>query len=143
MAKQIGPLFVCGTYHNTCFYRSEGHYYVRSKSSLSRRRVKRDPVFAATRLHARWMGEASVIASEIYRRLHAGRKNRSVYQQLTGKAFRLLKQGNNKDEVRELLGREATLFIEKFQPPAANLAAKGLNAKAPIALTSILSRIEL
>lgn len=67
MAKQIGLLTVTGTVDAVCFYRLEGLYYARGKSSLTGERVKRDPVFAGTMRHAKRMANASKIASAIYR----------------------------------------------------------------------------
>ena len=59
MAKQIGPHFITGTYHNLCFYEMQGRYFVRMKSSLSRKRVKTDPKFAVTMAYAGLLGKAS------------------------------------------------------------------------------------
>lgn len=115
MAKQIGPFFVCGSYGNACFYQCNGQYYMRSKSSLSGKRVKRDTKFAITMQYAKWMGEASKIASGVYRKLYAGNKSRKIYQLLTGKALKLLKEGKNKNEIVELLYKEAEDLIFKAQ----------------------------
>lgn len=41
MAKQIGPVFITGTIGDICFYKMDGQYYARMKSSLSSKRVKR------------------------------------------------------------------------------------------------------
>lgn len=67
MATQIGLLQIIGTVHGICFYKMDGTYYARTKSSLSGERVKTDPVFAETMRHAKQMGNASKIASAIYR----------------------------------------------------------------------------
>ena len=67
MAKQIGLLQIMGTVHGICFYKMDGKYYARTKSSLSGERVKSDPVFAETMRYAERMEIASKIASAIYR----------------------------------------------------------------------------
>lgn len=69
MAKQIGLLQIIGTVDGICFYKMDGIYYARTKSSLSGERVKTDPAFAETMRHANQMGNASKIASAIYRQI--------------------------------------------------------------------------
>lgn len=67
MAQQMGLLQIRGTVHGICFYKMNGTYYARKKSKLTGERVKSDPVFAETMRHAKRMGNASKIASAIYR----------------------------------------------------------------------------
>ncbi|MEJ8844729.1 hypothetical protein WG954_20210 [Lacibacter sp. H375] len=69
MAKQIGVFRITGTIDRICFYCMDGVYYAREKSSLSAERVKHDPAFAETMRHANQMGNASKIASAIYRQI--------------------------------------------------------------------------
>lgn len=69
MAKQIGQLRITGTINRICFYCMGGEYYAREKSSLSADRVKHDPGFAETMRNAKQMGNASKIASAIYRQI--------------------------------------------------------------------------
>jgi hypothetical protein len=93
MGKQCGPYFITGTYCNICFYRMEGKYYVRMKSSLTGKRVKKDPAFACTMQYAQLLGRASKIASRLYRALPKETREFSQYRALTGKAMQLLKEG--------------------------------------------------
>lgn len=67
MATQIGLFRITGTVGGICFYQLNGVYYARQKSSLTGERVKRDPAFAETMRQATQMGNASRIASAIYR----------------------------------------------------------------------------
>jgi hypothetical protein len=99
MAKQPGILKITGTVHNLCFYKLAGEFYARSKSSLSGRRVKKDPAFAETMKYATMMAKASVIASGIYSTLPSDKKSRSVYQQLTGRVIKMLRQGIPEDQI--------------------------------------------
>jgi len=46
VAKQIGATKITGTIQNICFYKMEGQYYARQKSSLTGKRVKKDPAFS-------------------------------------------------------------------------------------------------
>lgn len=106
MAKQTGPIKITGTIDNTCFYKLEGEYYARQKSSLSRRRVKTSTAFKETMRYAGLLAKASVIASKVYSVLPPEKKNRKVYQQLTGKAMRMLKDSVDEGKVLRLLRKE-------------------------------------
>ncbi len=99
MAKQAGIQPYVGTVYNICFYKLGEGYYARLKSSLTGKRVKKDPAFKRTMENARLLAKASKIASTIYRKLLRSQRNRSLYQQLTGKAMKLLKQGVDEKEV--------------------------------------------
>ncbi|MBL7745737.1 MAG: hypothetical protein JNN00_19855, partial [Chitinophagaceae bacterium] len=103
MAKQTGIIKVEGTIHGVCFYRLNGKYYARKKSSLSRERVKKSKAFAATRGYAQLFAMASVIGSAIYQIIPAAKKERKVYQRITGMAMRLLKDGSSKEQTLHLL----------------------------------------
>lgn len=93
MAKQIGPVFITGTISDICFYKMDGQYYARMKSSLSGKRVKKDPKFRRTMEYATLMAQASKIASGIYRLLPAEERKHALYRKMTGQALRMLKEG--------------------------------------------------
>lgn len=93
MAKQCGPLPFSGTIGNVCFYKMGDQYYARLKSSLSGKRVKKDPAFRRTMEHANILAEASRIASGIYRLIPKEEKQHALYRELTGAAIRMLKEG--------------------------------------------------
>ncbi|MGH2644270.1 MAG: hypothetical protein ACRDE2_09995 [Chitinophagaceae bacterium] len=103
MAKQCGPYKITGTIDNVCFYRMNDSYYVRMKSSITRKQVMKDPAFRRTREHAALLGEASKIASGVYRQITGERKKHAIYRELTGKAMRLLKEGRDKEAVFQIL----------------------------------------
>jgi hypothetical protein len=103
MAKQAGPFYITGCYGNLCFYCMDGKYYARLKSSLDRKRVKRDPAFHKTMRNAELFGKASKIASYIYRALPKKEKEHALYRKLTGRAMLLLKDGKKEEEVMILL----------------------------------------
>jgi hypothetical protein len=92
MAKQSGPIKITGTVHGITFYKLEGEYLARQKSSLTASRVKKDPAFANMRKESKLMALASPLASKVYRQLEARRKRRH-YQLLTGRAQVLLRKG--------------------------------------------------
>lgn len=106
MAKQAGIIKIKGTIDNVCFYKLESEFYARQKSSLSGKRVKTSPAFSNTMRYAGLLASASVIGSEIYRLLPKEKKGRKVYQQLTGKVMKMLKNGLTKKEVSDKLKTE-------------------------------------
>lgn len=106
MGKQKGPTFITGTFNGLCYYQMDGNYYVRRKSSLSRRRVKRSPAFKRTMRYAGLLAQASRIASEVYRITPRKSRKREIFHGLTGKAMDLLKKGMQAELVLEQLKAE-------------------------------------
>lgn len=102
MARQSGNKFITGTIDNLCFYKMEGKFYVRIKSSLTGKRVKKDPAFKTTMHFAGLLASAAKIASAVYRNLPTDQKVKGLYKKMTGEAMQLLKQGK-KYEVAEAL----------------------------------------
>lgn len=113
MARQTGIYTITGTIDNLCFYKMEGKFYVRQKSSLSGTRVKKDPAFAKTMQYANMLGTASKIASAIYRQLDKRQKVQGLYRQLTGEAMQLLKAGKTKDNTAHMLQSKYLRSITK------------------------------
>lgn len=110
MAKQCGPIRLTGTVQGICFYTIEGKAFVRMKNSLTRKLVMNDPAFRRTREYAALLGKAPKIASGVYRQITGERKKHSLYQEMTGKAMRMLREGKEKEVVvQDLFGR----YLEK------------------------------
>lgn len=116
MAKQVGPVFLTGTVGNITYYKMDGQYYARSKSSLSRKRVKRSRSFKRTMEYADWLAQASKIAAAIYRLFPRKTRQHDDYRTITGQAMQLLKSGVEKEIVQELLEKE---YRHKFDPELA------------------------
>ena len=93
MAKQKGPQFITGTIGGLTYYKLHGKYYVRKKSSLSRKRVKRSPAFRRTMEYAELLGQASKLAAALYRMLPRQQQQVERYREFTGRAMQLLKEG--------------------------------------------------
>lgn len=110
MAKQAGPYFITGCIDNICFYQLDGQYYARTKSCLEGKRVKHDPAFKETMRYAGLMGQASRLASVVYRQLAREQKGKGLFKRLTGKTFRLLKAGVSPTDVEFLLRIELGLI---------------------------------
>lgn len=109
MAKQCGKFKITGTVQEVNFYKREGEYYVRTKSSLTRQRVMKSPAFRLTRKYAALLGEASKIASAVYRQITGEEKKHALYREMTGKAMRMLREGKEKEEVARVLNEQLRL----------------------------------
>ena len=103
MPKQKGPLRFQGTLHGRTYYRMGGQDLVRSKTSLDKKRVKKDTAFANSRKSSNMFGKASSIASIVYRSLPEKKQKQVRIGQLTGMANKLLHKGKGADEVKQLL----------------------------------------
>jgi hypothetical protein len=125
MAKQIAGLcFLEGTIDDLTFYKMEGQYYVRVKSSLSSKRVKTSPEFKWTMIYARLLARASKIGSAIYKELPPGWRQFWMYRSFTGEAFTLLKENPYSDEeVKQLLWK---CYVEYWEQQ------KAINPNDPI-----------
>jgi len=126
MAKQVGPVFLTGTVGNVTYYKMDGQYYARSKSSLSRKRVKRSRSFKRTMEYADWLAQASKIAAAIYRLFPRKTRQHDDYRTITGQAMQLLKSGVEKKIVQELLEKE---HRHKFDPELIDLAQETGNGE--------------
>ncbi|MDP4251982.1 MAG: hypothetical protein Q8918_17920, partial [Bacteroidota bacterium] len=109
MPKQTGPNPFTGRRGNLQGYRMAGKYYVRIVSSLTAKRVLKDPAFKLTMQYAGLLGKASKIASAIYRLLPE--REHGFYRKLTGMAMQLLKQGKTAEEAFE------KLYNDFIRPP--------------------------
>jgi hypothetical protein len=100
MAKIVGPVppFI-GTRDNVTIYLMNGEYIARTKSSLTGKRVKKDPAFARTMEWAGRLKQGARIASIIYKQMPVDERIYKQYRELTGKAMSLLKEGFSIEDV--------------------------------------------
>jgi hypothetical protein len=113
MAKQAGAYYITSCFDNLCFYKMKGKYYVRMKSSLKGKRVKKDAAFNRTMQYAGLLADASSIASSLYKMLPKESKGIAVYRILTGKVMKLLKDGKSANEIMHVLKHPAKPKMEK------------------------------
>lgn len=99
MAKQSSTYHITGTIDNLCFYKMEGKYYVRRKSSLTGKRVKKDAAFEQTMYYANLLGKASTIASCFYKTIPTVDRVKGLYRRLTGMVIQLLKAGKDEEAI--------------------------------------------
>ena len=103
MARQIGHIFITGTIHDVTYYKMDGTYYARMKSSLSRKTVLTSPRFTLTRMHANQLAEASRIASQLYRMIPKEQRKVQLYRAIVSQAKILLASGKDKESVSGIL----------------------------------------
>jgi hypothetical protein len=113
MARQTGDIKITGTIGDITFYRMDGEYYARMKSSLTAKKVKTHPHFALTRMYAKWLGEASKLASEVYRTLPGEERKYTVFCRLKTVAHKLVKEGVVREEVLDVLKRHLEEMFAK------------------------------
>lgn len=117
MAKQIAGLcYFVGTFDDLTFYKMDGQYYVRAKSSLSSKRVKTSPEFRWTMIYANLLARASKIGSQVYKALPPGWRQFWMYRSFTGEAFTLLKNNPYTDEeVKQILWKCYVAYWEQIK----------------------------
>jgi hypothetical protein len=104
MAKQAGNIKIGSRrLGRLVFYKMGNEYYVRTKSSLKGKRVKKDPKFAGTMRSAGRLARASKIGSAVYKALPANFKQFFMYRAFTGEAIKMLKQGMSEEEILQKL----------------------------------------
>ncbi|SEW17594.1 hypothetical protein SAMN05428988_2749 [Chitinophaga sp. YR573] len=108
MARWCGqkPPPFTGTKDGITVYRlkDDEQYYVRLQSSITGKRIKKDPAFKGFRNSSVRLRDASRIGSKIYRQLPV--KKHTIYREITGKAILLLKAGEKEDVIITRLTRE-------------------------------------
>lgn len=103
MAKQSGDFVFTGTIDDLTFYRMEGRYYVRRKSSLSGKRFHTDASFAGSRQSSSRFGEGNRLASTLYRMIPKEKRQYALFCFLKRESILLLKEGRRSEDVRNKL----------------------------------------
>jgi hypothetical protein len=103
MARQVGPIFLIGTFAGVHFYKMNGKYYVRMQSTLDAKTVKISPRFKNTMKYAAMLGFSSKIASAVFQALPPEFKQSWMYRAFVGDAMRLFKQQKPFEEVYAIL----------------------------------------
>lgn len=111
MAKQ-GSLKFIGTVGDVVYYQWRDLFCARGKSTLSGERVRKSPEFRNTMKHARLLGKASGIASQLYAEIPKTKKQYWMFRALTGNAMQWLKAGKTADQVRHYLREAIAAFFE-------------------------------
>jgi hypothetical protein len=99
------PKFI-GTFGPITIYYMFGKYYIRSRSSLTGKRVKTDPVFYKTRQYANLMAKGSPIASKVYALVPLQHRQKNLCRKITGEAMTWLKYGWAASDIIEYLTKK-------------------------------------
>jgi hypothetical protein len=99
MATYNAPFVIERTIRQLTFYQMGGKTYVRTKSSLTRRKVLYALCFKNTRHYAGLMARASKIGSQVYKALPEYWRQFWMYQSFTGEALTLLRKGKKEQEI--------------------------------------------
>ena len=102
MAKQLTG-FIEGTIDDISFYKMEGGYYARMKSSLNGKKFWKHKAFEGSRKSCGRFGEGNRLASKIYRIIEEEKRVYKLFCFLKKRAIALLKEGNRIDEVETML----------------------------------------
>jgi hypothetical protein len=111
MAKQIGDIIIVGTIDDITFYKMDGKGYARMKSSLTGKRVKKDPRFKRSMQSAQRLGRGSQLASKVYRKLPRQEQAYALFKELKSIAVLAIKEGKSEEEVMKQLQQR----VEKNQ----------------------------
>jgi hypothetical protein len=103
MAKQAGEYRFIGTVDGLCFYKMEGSYYMRLKSSLTGKRFWKDKAFEGSRRSASRFGKGNQLASAVFQLVAEERRTNRLFPFLRTKAIALLKEERCAEEVVGLL----------------------------------------
>jgi hypothetical protein len=112
MAKWVGegkPPFTGTVDCVTVYQLPDQKWYVRMRSSITAKRIKKDKVFAGFRRSSVRMKDASPIASKVYAQLPV--KEFKLFREMTGKALLGLKAGLSVAEITDKL-------MEEYMPAA-------------------------
>jgi len=110
------PAFT-GTIGPVCIYQMHGRYFMRTRSSLTGKRVKKDPAFRKTMMYASLLGKASRIASAVYAKLPAEKKQHALYRKLTGEAMTWLKYEWKQEDIIAYLTKHYGQQAIQLQEP--------------------------
>ena len=121
MAKVHAPFPMTRTMGDITFYMMDGMNYARTKSSLTRKRVLKSPVFRKTRHYAGMMSQASRIGSVIYQALPQGWRQGWMYRAFTGEAVQMLKEGTTVEETTRLLWKR---YVEAINHKGEDLGSR-------------------
>ena len=95
MARLFSDFVFSGTIGNLTIYRVGDKSYVRTKSSLDRKRFLRDPAFAQSREKAALFGKAARLVKAFYQELPKEVKRHGLFGKLTAIAYKGLQAGKS------------------------------------------------
>ena len=106
MAKQAGAVKFVGTIDMLTGYEMNGQHYVRRKSSLNRKRIRRDYRFRNTRRNAAQFGKAQGLAKLIYCQLEREFRALKTWYRIRNRAQELVRKDLPDKEIKDILEKE-------------------------------------
>lgn len=103
MAKQAGDFLIEGTIDELTFYKMDGKYYVRMKSSLTGKKFWKHKAFERSRQSCNRFSEGNKLASKLYRMIGEEKRQYKLFCFLKKRAILLLKEGKSLPETEEVL----------------------------------------
>jgi hypothetical protein len=120
MAEVFAPFPIQRTMCNLTFYMKDGRNFVRTKSSLTRRKVLYSPQFKNTRHQAAITAKASKIGSLVYNALPAYWRQGWMFRSFTGEVYTMLKARKKEEDIQQLLMQRYVAPIVNKQPENEN-----------------------
>jgi hypothetical protein len=124
----------------TC-YKMYGAYFIRTKSSLTGKRVKRDKRFRRTMHNAGILARASEWVTPVYNSLTEDWRCQDLYRKLVGLGVKLLHQGATKEDVQQAawvelarLGYQTEWPTWEMPPELAKWVEEETRKSVPIAI---------
>lgn len=110
MAKQAGDYFIEGTFDDLTFYKMDGVYYVRMKSSLTGKKFWEHKAFERSRESCKRFCEGNKLASKVYRQLEKEKRQYKLFCFLKKRAILLLQEGKSLADAELILNEYLAEF---------------------------------
>lgn len=98
MAKQVEG-FLVGTYDDITFYKMEGQYYARMKSSLTGKKFWKHKSFEGSRRSCNRFGKGNQLASKVYKEIPEAQRVYALFCTMKRIAIAMLKAGKEEEQV--------------------------------------------
>jgi hypothetical protein len=139
MAKQMGTVFFSGTIDNLTFYYMNGKPYVRQKSCLTGKRVKKDPQFENTMRNANWHGRGTQLAAPVHNSLPKEMRLQGLMGKMGAWAAKLIRKGlSEADIIVQLKEHWLPKPKKETQQPDVRKGALSLTRREPVLTTTSL-----
>ncbi len=107
MAYQEGIIQFRGTDLSITYYRMNGQYHVRAKSSLTGKKFWKHPCFENSRRSCRRFATGNKLASKVYRSLPNEKRQYALFCILKSLAIEAIKQGVEEEDIIQQLQQRA------------------------------------
>ena len=116
MAYQCGTIRFTGTIGDITYYRMNGEYHARTKSSLTGKKFWKHRAFEGSRRSCKRFADGNKLASQVYQSLPKEQRHYALFCQLKRAAIHYIKLGLTAEEAKPYLQQHAAQ--EQFILPA-------------------------